>query len=116
MITDIRVNSRIVVLLIYDTDLRHFLLLASQGGLTDFVFIRLSPAYRGSKGVRYIVPNMSDAELYQGVVALTEDVPSTHEYEIFYKDMASVLSQVNNTQQAVKSYITLSADEVHFIL
>ena len=116
VVTDIRVNSRIVVLFLYDVDLRHFLLLASQGGLTGFVFIGLSPAYRGSKGVRYIMPKMSDAELYQGIVALTEDVPSTHEYEIFYKDMASVLSRVNSTQQGVKSYFALSAGEVHFIL
>ena len=104
----VRHSSRVTVVNMYEEDLRNFLILAKQEGLTNdnHAFIGLDSAYRGSRPeARLIEPNLSDIELYQGIIAVTEDaVPDTPAWHNFYNTMSMLMSYNNVSQERIDSF------------
>ena len=112
LMKSLKVQSRVFAMYMYTFDVRHVLAIARQLGMMkgNYVFIGLVPTYRGSKKrTRFIMPDVSDAEVYQGVMVLSEDdVPNSPEWEKFNKDLWS-LSMINLTQQNSKDIESLPA-------
>ena len=108
IVRTVRHSSRVTVVNMYEEDLRNFLILAKQEGLTDesHAFIGLDSAYRGSRvEARLIEPNLSDTELYQGIIAVTEDaVPDTPVWHNFYNKMLVLMSSNNVSQERIDSF------------
>ena len=100
LMRSLKEQSRVFAMYMYTYDVRHVLATARQLGMMNgkYVFIGLATTYGGSnKETRFIMPHVSDAEVYQGVMALREDdVPNSPEWEKFNIEL---LSKLNLTQQ-----------------
>ena len=109
LIHTLKETSMVILLYIYDSDLRHFLILARQHGLLngDFVFIGLDGAYRGSTiALREIEPQTADGELYQGLIAVTEGGgQNTAQWEEIRNETFSYYSLSNISRQEMETAI-----------
>ena len=99
LIQMVKETSRVTLLLMQDIALRNFLILAKEQGFLskDYVFIGLGPAYRGSiLASGSIEPQITDSELYQGVIAVIEDdSPITEQWEKINNETFAYFSQQN---------------------
>ena len=109
LIHALKETSRVILLYIYHSDLRHFLILAKQHSLLngDCVFIGLDSAYRGSAIASLeIEPQTADAELYQGLIAVTEDCGQiTEQWEEMRNETFSYYSLSNISKQEMETAI-----------
>ena len=108
-------KSRVTLMYMYDEDIRNFLILAKFEGLLceDHMFIGFVPAYRGTMiAAKYIMPDLRDSVVYQGVIAVSEDYATeTAMWNEFDSEMALSLSMKNYSQNQIKT--TLRKAEPH---
>ena len=102
-------TSRVALLFMYYRDLRNFLVLAKQEGFLNrnYVFIGLDSTYRGSNLVsRYIEPQITDIEIYQGIISVTEDDPPiTEQWEKITNETLRHYSRNNVSRQEMQTTI-----------
>ena len=93
----------------YDKDIRNLLILVKYVELLnkDHVFIGFNPSYRGSIAeVKYIEPHLTDALVYDGVIAITGDhVTETARWNEFMNEMTLALSMKNYTLGEIKTML-----------
>ena len=101
-------TTRVTVLCMFRRDLRNFLILAKQQGFLDkgYVLLGLDTAYRGSEVVlRDIDPQIPDTEIYQGLIAVTEDDgPITEQRQTFRTEILSSYSSSNISKQEIAAF------------
>ena len=99
-------KSRVTLMYMYDKDIRNLLILAKYEELLnkDHVFIGFNPTYRGTMAeVKYIEPHLTDALVYDGVIAITGDhATDTARWNEFMNEMALALSMKNYTQDEIE--------------
>ena len=109
LIQAIKRTSRMTLLYMYHRDLRNFLILAKEEGFLDKgnAFVGLAPVYRGSvPALREFKHHITDAELYQGLIAVTgDDGPITEEWEQIKNETLSHYSSSNISIQEMETTI-----------
>ena len=97
----------------YDRDIRNFLILAKYERLLseDHVFIGFDPTYRGTMiETKYIRPDLTDAVVYEGVLAITEDYTlGTTMWNEFKNRMVPSLSMKNYSQIQIETVLQKTA-------
>ena len=124
VISVMKETSRVTLLYMYYRDYRNFLVLAKQQGFLskDYVFIGYTSAYRGTFLVsKYIEPQITDIEIYQGIISVTEDDPPiTEQWEKITKKTMLYYSQKNMTKKEMEIIIEndrqFSGEERNFCL
>ena len=106
LIHTMKETARVTILFMFRRDFRNFLIFAKQEGYLDkgCVLIGLDTAYRGSVAVlRDIEPQITDTEIYQGLIGVTEDDgPFTEQWEKFRNETLSYHSPSNISKQEVE--------------
>ena len=109
LIDAMKETSKVTLLYMFRGDLRNFLVLAKELGFLDkgYAFIGLDSAYRGSvPAFREIKPQMKDAEIYQGLMAVTgDDDPIPEQWEQIRNETLSCYSSSNVSRQEMETTI-----------
>ena len=124
LVQELKLVSRIILVLMYDVDVRNFLILAGEEGLQngDFIFIGLNTAFRGTQvESRVYKPYLTDTQVYQGVLAVTEDdVPVTQEWINLKNELLLSMSEENISLTKIESGIEgskqFSGDKMYYFL
>ena len=101
-------TSRVTLLFMYHRDLRNFLILAKQHGFLSkgYVFVGLDAGYGWVPAMGSIGLEITDSEVYQGVIAVTEDDPQiTEQWERINNKTWSYYSQHNVNKQEAEAAI-----------
>ena len=106
LILAMKKTSRVTLLFMYHRDLRNFLILAKQYGFLgkDYVFIGLDAGYGWVPAMGSIAFERTDSEVYQGVIAVTEDDPQvTEQWEKISNETWSYYLQHNVSKQETET-------------
>ena len=106
LIHTMKETARVTILFMFRRDFRNFLIFAKQEGYLNkgCVLIGLDTAYRGSVAVlRDIEPQITDTEIYQGLIGVTEDDgPITEQWEKFRMKHYLIIHQVTSANKKLK--------------